>query len=320
MREYPSKETAMLNYAFKVPEKKRVRYIIHSDAKNEADDQFTIAHALMTPKLDVKGIVACHFNNSDKGYADGTTAKASYDEIIKILDLMHLEGEYPVLMGAVRGLPDESTPIDSEGARFIIEEAMKDDERPLYIGMQGAITDLASAILLEPRICDRMTAIWIGGGIYPEGGREFNLQQDINGANVVFKSSMPLWQVPSSTYTQFYVTLSELQVKVRPYGRIGNYLFQQMVDLNDRLGEQLRWPHGEAWALGDEGCVAAILEERGNNTGYRLADAPLFNADMTYRLNAVPGRKIRVYDRMDARADLEDLFAKMQINFPEKDS
>ena len=47
----------------------------------------------------------------------------------------------------------------------------------LYIGMQGAITDLASAILMEPAICDKMTAIWIGGGPYPKGGEEFNLAQ-----------------------------------------------------------------------------------------------------------------------------------------------
>ena len=310
----------MLNYAFSVPEEKRVRYIIHTDAKNEADDQFTIAHALMTPKLDVKGIVACHFNNSDKGYADGVTAKASYDEIVRILSLMHLDEGCPVIMGAARGLVDENTPQDSAGARFIIEEAMKDDKRPLYIGMQGAITDLASAILLEPGICDRMTAIWIGGGAYPEGGSEFNLLQDIHGANVVFKSSMPLWQVPSSVYTQFYVTLSELQDKVMPYGKIGNYLFRQMVELNDKLGPNLDWPHGEAWSLGDEGCVAALLEERGSNRDYRIIDAPLFNEDMTYRLNALPGRKIRVYEKMDVRADLEDLFSKLHINFPDKDS
>lgn len=61
-------------------------------------------------------------------------------------------------------LEDEKLPIVTEGAKFIVEEAMKDDPRPLYIGMQGAITDLTCAILMEPRICERMTCIWIGGG------------------------------------------------------------------------------------------------------------------------------------------------------------
>ena len=64
------------NYMFKVPEEKRVRYIVHADAKNEADDQFTIAHALMTDKLDVKGLIAGHFavgNERSGRYPKGTT-------------------------------------------------------------------------------------------------------------------------------------------------------------------------------------------------------------------------------------------------------
>ena len=45
-------------FAFKVPEKMRFRVIVHTDCKNEADDQFAVAHHLMTPKFDIKGIVA----------------------------------------------------------------------------------------------------------------------------------------------------------------------------------------------------------------------------------------------------------------------
>lgn len=211
------------NYMFEVPKEKRVRYIIHTDCKNEADDQFTVAHALMTDKLDVRGIIAGHFdegNKLSKKYPEKTTATESYKEIEKVLDLMHLSGKYNVYIGAQEKMPDENTPIVTEGAKFIVEEAMKDDPRPLYIGMQGAITDLACAILMEPKICERMTCIWIGGGDYPQGEQEFNLMNDIAGANVVFASSMPVWQVTKSMYKKFAVCLAELQVRVRPYGQI----------------------------------------------------------------------------------------------------
>jgi len=307
------------NYKFQVPDQKKIRYIIHTDAKNEADDQFTIAHALMTDKLIVKGIIAGHFNNCGGRVPDGTSAQASYDEIVKVLDLMHLTGQYPVLMGAVRGIPDENTPIESDGAKFIVEEAMKDDPRPLVIGMQGGITDLASAILMEPRICERMSCIWIGGGAYPEGGEEFNLMQDVAGANVVFKSSMPLWQVTKTGYKQFTVSLAELQVHVQPYGKIGNYLFQQMVDFNMVCAENAAWPHGECWSLGDEGTIATLLEEREQTDIYDEIPAPTFAEDMTY-ISSETNRKIRVYHKLNARLDLEDLYAKLRLNFPEQDS
>ena len=222
----------MWNYEYTVPENKKVRVIVHTDCKNEADDQYAVAHHLMTPRFDVKGLVAGHFWKNPQQYGELGTAQASYDEIIKVMDLMGLKDQYPVKLGAPRGLEDEKTPIDSEGARFIIEEAMKDDKRPLYIACQGAVTDVASALLMKPEIADRMTVIWIGGGDYPKGGFEFNLMMDIHAVNVIFSSNVPVWQVPMSLYKVMAVSLAELQLKVRPCGEIGKYLFEQMVDFN----------------------------------------------------------------------------------------
>ena len=39
----------MFKYAYQVPENKKIRVIVHTDCKNEADDQFALAHHLMTP-------------------------------------------------------------------------------------------------------------------------------------------------------------------------------------------------------------------------------------------------------------------------------
>lgn len=304
----------MRNYTYRVPDEKKVRYIVHTDCKNEADDQFTVIHALMTDKLDIKGIIAGHFDRGNRGrFPEHTTANASYAEIEKLLRLSGAEG-IPVWMGSNLPLRDEQTPIESEGTKRIIEEAMKEDDRPLYIGMQGAITDLACALLMEPRIAERMTCIWIGGGDYPDGGEEFNLSQDILAARVVFASDMPLWQVPKSVYKQFAVSLAELEIKVKPCGEIGKYLFTQMLDLNQALSSSRTWPHGETWGLGDEGCICALLEEAERKDGYTLMKAPRILDDMRY----APGRadrKIRVYHRMDVRLDLEDFFAKLQLNF-----
>ena len=313
----------MFTYDFEVPPSRQIRYIVHTDCKNEADDQYTLAHLLMTPMFDIRAIIACHLAHMNfHGLPPEATMQASFDEIQKILELMHVSGQYPVLKGAAGPLLDEQTPIISEGARFIVQEALREDDRPTFIGMQGALTDLASAILMEPAICDRITAVWIGGGDYPKGGEEFNLSQDICAANVVFRSSMPLWQVPLSTYKQFGVSLAELQYKVKPHGKIGAYLFRQLVELNLRLGSERKdkpWPHGELWGLGDEGVVAALMEEREKTDGYRVLPAPTVDPEtMEYRFDR-QNRPIRVYHNMNARLDLEDLFCKLAIQFPDMD-
>ena len=304
----------MWNYEYTVPANKKVRVIVHTDCKNEADDQYAVAHHLMTPRFDVKGLVAGHFWKNPQQYGELGTAQASYDEIIKVMDLMGLKDQYPVKLGAPRGLEDEKTPIDSEGARLIIEEAMKDDKRPLYIACQGAVTDVASALLMKPEIADRMTVIWIGGGDYPKGGFEFNLMMDIHAVNVIFSSKVPVWQVPMSLYKVMAVSLAELQLKVRPCGEIGKYLFEQMVDFNHVAAKyDMAWPHGEIWGLGDQGTIAVLMEEL-EKVSYDLVPAPRIAEDMTY-IHGQNNREIRVYNYLDARLTLEDFFAKLQLNF-----
>ena len=297
---------------FTVPESKRVRMIIDTDCKNEADDQFALAHHLMTPLLDIRGIIAAHFETNNHIWGEHQTVKASYDEILKVMDLMDVTGKYPVVMGADRPMPDEKTPIVSDGAKLIIEEAMKDDDRPLFVGFLGTSTDLASALLMEPRIASRLTAIWIGGGEYPEGGWEFNMIQDLNAANVVMCSQVNLWQVPRNAYKQVNTTLSELRLKVAPYGKIGRYLFEQMAEFNARVGAGSGvWPHGEGWCLGDQPTVGLLLQNK-DHDGYDLIPAPRIGEDLKY-IPQSGNRKIRAYHRVDARLMLEDFFCKLAL-------
>lgn len=304
----------MWNYDFEVPENKKIRLIVHTDCKNEADDQYALAHHLMTPKFEVKGIVAGHFWKNPQEYGELGTAKASYEEVIKVMDLMGLKDEYPVLLGAPRGLEGEQIPIESEGAKFIIEEAMKDDDRPLYIACQGAVTDVATALLMKSEIAEKIVVIWIGGAGYPEGGFEFNLAMDIAAANVIFASKAEVWQVPMGVYKMFGVSLAELQLKVKPCGAIGRYLFEELVEMNQKAAKaNIQWPHGELWGLGDQATVAVLMEEL-EKVSYEMIEAPRIAEDMTY-IHGQGNRKIRVYHTAEVRLTLEDFFAKLMINY-----
>lgn len=296
--------TAFLPY--EVPESKRIRLIIDTDAKNEADDQFAIVHALLTPRFVNKGIIAAHFGTE----RTQTSMEESYEECEKILSLMEMKEVIPLYRGAERAMTDERTPALSEGAEFIIREAMKEDAMPLYVISLGAITDLASALLIEPRIADRLTAIWIGGGQWPEGEREFNLSNDIAAANSVMASSVPLWVVPRNVYSTIRVSLAELALKVRPYGSIGNYLFQQMVDFNHAAAGNPRFPKGEMWSLGDSPAVSLLLDS--HEYAYEMKPAPRITQDMRYVHNQKE-RFIRWYNEVDARFTLEDMFAKIAL-------
>lgn len=294
-------------YEFQVPQEKMVRVITNTDAKNEADDQFAIVQALLSPKFDNVGLIAAHFGNDR--VAD--SMEQSYQELETILGKMNFENDGLLFHGADKPLSDKKTPVDSEGARLIIKEAMSDDPRPLFVTFLGSLTDIASAYLIEPRIANRLTVIWIGGGKYPSGGPEFNLGNDVNAANVVFSSNIPVWQVPKNVYEMMPVSLAELEYRVRPHGAIGRYLFDQLVEHSKEEGPRNSpFRTGETWVLGDSPAVGLILYE--HRFEFDWIEAPYITNEMQYvhtRLN----RPIRVYKSIDSRLILEDLYCKLAL-------
>ena len=122
---------------YEVPECKKIRVILDTDCACEADDQYAVAHAPMTPKLDVVGISAARFSTMFGGASVAETAQKSFGEAQKIVDLMGLRGEVKALHGCADVLPDEKAPVDSEASRFIVEEAMREDARPLFVAVRG---------------------------------------------------------------------------------------------------------------------------------------------------------------------------------------
>lgn len=292
---------------YDVPESKKIRLIVNTDAMNEADDQFAIAHALLTPQFRIAGLIAAHFGQG----RSAASMEDSYAEIEKLLRIMKLEGQVGVYRGAPAGLPDEETAVPSAGSELIIREAMKDDPTPLFVIFLGPLTDLACAYLQEPRIADRLTAVWIGGGAYPAGGDEFNLRNDIKAANVLFQSPIPLWQVPRNVYKMIRVSLAELAVRVRPHGEIGRYLYDQLVTFNMLPIHGPKWPKGEMWMLGDSPAVSLLLDD--HEFEYDLIDPPYITDDMLYESQPGAFRQIRLYRYVDSRFTLEDMYAKLEL-------
>lgn len=304
MKEYP------YNYSFDVPETKKVRLIIDTDCKNEADDQFALVQALMTPKFKIAVVIGAHFG-TEKCL---DSMEQSVLEVKKVIELMNLTGKVPVFKGAERALPDKKTPAPSEGSALIIREAMKDDPLPLYVLLWGPVTDLASALLEKPEISKRLNAVWLGGGPYPQGGREYNLSNDINAANIMMNSDVPVQMIVEQGFRRVNMSLAELEYKVSRRGKIGHYLFQQLVDYNMAHADWPEWPYGESWNLGDTPTIGLMLNP--HDFSREWIPAPLFTKDMYY-IPCPQNRAIRIYKNIDARYTLEDFFAKLSLNYPE---
>ena len=179
-------------FQYKVSEDKKVRVIIDTDAACEADDPFAIAHALMCQKFDVRAIFAEQFNR------EGST-RQSYEEILTVLRAM--KKEVPAFMGEETKISEKKQGEEvSPAADFLIEEAMRVDEKPLFVLCIGAITNVASAMMKKKEIAKHMTIVWIGGQGHEHSTpevREFNAGNDVEAINYVLNSGVNFWQIPN---------------------------------------------------------------------------------------------------------------------------
>lgn len=319
---------------YTIEESKQIRLIIDTDINCEADDHYAVIHAILTPKFEVKGVLAEHFGPefNCNGFED--SENQSYEEAKKLIKMMGLEGEIPVLEGCKAPIKDR-TYVDAPAVDFIIEEAMREDEKPLFIINQGALTNLASALLKAPEIASRMTAVWIGGGAYPNGGFEFNLNNDPEAANVVLASDIELWQVPASVYGLMKVSLMTLYDRVYPCGEVGRYITENVYRISKLfasmpLGAKMNptfsadakavgFPNGEVWHMGDSAGLGVLLSDHEGH--FEITGAPQFDiSDKNYRyiLNPDNERKIRVYNYVDSQFIMEDFYAKLKYHFGDK--
>jgi len=205
-----------------------VDVVLDTDAYNEIDDQYAIAYLLASePDLRTKAIYAAPFLNQKSSSPEDGMEK-SFEEILKIKSLCGKDS-VPTLRGSTRYLPDEKTPVESEAARDLVKRAMTyTSDNPLYVLAIGAITNVASAILMEPAICQRIVVVFLGGdGLHMPPRPEFNLMQDIAAGRVVFGCGVPLVQLPCyGVVTHLSVTEPELRHHLKGKSALGDYLYE----------------------------------------------------------------------------------------------
>jgi inosine-uridine nucleoside N-ribohydrolase len=233
-----------------------------------------------------------------------------------------------VMAGANTGLERADEPHASAAPDAIVSEAMRDDtELPLFVACGGSLTNIASAWLLEPRIAERLTLVWIGGSEYnglatpPLGALpvEYNTGIDLVAAQVVFNASnLPMWQVPQDAYRQVLASKHELMVRMQPAGALGAHLFDALYRFVDQI-EGFGVRTGEAYVLGDSPLVlfTALLTPffpAPSSSRWVTMPRPTITDDGQYGPPASTGAPVHVVTHVDTRLLLEDLYAKLALH------
>ena len=209
-----------------LPDHHPVRMVLDTDTYNEIDDQFALVYSLVSPELKVEAVYAAPFQNR-RASNPGDGMERSYEEILRILQKMDIEPESFAFRGSPDFLTDPVQPHRSPAALDLVARAKRSSSGdPLYVVAVGAITNVASAILIDPTIIKNIVVVWLGGNGHDwPHQREFNFRQDLNASRLIFDSGVPLVQLPCTpVVTHFTTTVPEMEHYLSGQGETAEYL------------------------------------------------------------------------------------------------
>jgi inosine-uridine nucleoside N-ribohydrolase len=281
----------------------KLRMVLDTDTYNEIDDQFAVVYSLLSPgRLEVEALYAAPFHNPRaSGPADGM--EKSYEEILRLLSRLGVSPDSFAFRGSAGFLPDWDSPFRSEAALDLIRRAMEGDSAPLYVVAIGAITNVASAILIEPAIIERIIVVWLGGQPldWPTA-REFNLMQDLQASRLILDCGVPLVHVPcTGVASHLQTTVPEIERHVEGRGAIGDYLAEIFKAYS---GDHFAWSK----VIWDIACIGYLIDPSWVTT--ELVHSPILTDQLTWSVDR-SRHMIRFATYVERDPIFRDLFGKL---------
>ena len=312
----------------------KVDVVLDTDAFNEVDDRYAIAYLLKNKdRLNTKAIYAAPFLSNKLPTTEEGMEK-SYDTILEILKLLgenvpvlkgsktflknkvsHVEhlyrDEFKRPLSEYKGLPSpdsEDMFVDSPAARDLVKRAKNySPENPLYVVCISAITDVASAIMMDGSIVENIVVVWLGGKArHHIDAREFNLVQDYNAIRRVMNSGVPFVQLPClGVVSHFLISKDEIELHLKGTP-IADYLAKETLDYAQKLGK------GDFWAdtFYDVAAVAWLINDDQRFMNYRIENVRLPGLDGFYE-DELPDKKMCYVFYLARNPLAKDLFQKL---------
>ncbi|MBN9316509.1 MAG: nucleoside hydrolase [Devosia sp.] len=149
---------------------------------------------------------------------------------------------------------------ERHGIDYLIETLLAHEEKTVTLACLGPLTNVAMAMVKEPRIIPRTEEIVLMGGGYFEMGNitpaaEFNIYVDPDAADVVMRSGVPITMVPLDVTHMMQSTKPRLE-RIRALGNKAGAAVYDMLSFSERF--DLKKYESEGAPLHDP-CVMAYM-------------------------------------------------------------
>lgn len=254
----------------------KIPVVLSTDVGNEVDDQWTIAWLLLSPRVEVLGVMSAQ--------APTITAPAGHTSYRILRDVVEnrlaMRVHPPLIEGGSLPLEDARTPRPSPAVNFLIEKSKPfTKENRLTVLMIGAGTDVASALLTDASIVDRIRVIQMGFN-NRQGGNEFNIANDLRAVQAILNSGVPL-VVGAGDVCRANLSLGFAQAKelIAARGPIGAWLWEEFQAWYFRYVKPIRVDDfSKPWIIWDNITLAYVL----GMTEQQTVPRPRLKDDFTF--------------------------------------
>lgn len=291
------------------PPEGKVDIIIDSDAFTEIDDLYAICYAVLkTEKFNIKGICAAPFCKPPRSESPEDGMLKSYYEICLLLTLLKREDLKAITFkGSDAYMEAENIPIESDAADFISKTANEySPEKPLYIIAIGAVSNIASAILKNPKVKENTVVVWLGGNAthLPMGANEYNMRNDLTASRVLMGSGIPLVQLPCmGVVDKLLTTKPELEHWLKGKNPICDYLYNRTVADGEKYSPYKTWSR----VIWDISTLFWLMNLDKNYMQDKLVPAPIPEYTKEYSFDENRHKICQVYS-LNRDAIFNDLF------------
>ena len=256
----------------------RIPVVLSTDVGNEIDDQWAVAYLLLQPRFEVLGVMSAH--------APSLAAPAGYTSYRILRDVVEnrlgMSVHPPLVEGGSLPLLNAKTPRPSPAVDFLIRTSKRfSREKRLTVLMIGAGTDVASAILTDPSIVERIRVVQMGFND-ERGGDEFNIANDVHAIQAILDSDVPLVIGPGKVCREsLALGFDQAREMLAGHGAIGAWLWEEYQAYYFRSVKPLRVnDFSKPWIIWDNITLAYVL----GMTEQHVSPRPQMRDDMTFEV------------------------------------
>lgn len=278
-----------------------INVILDTDTYNECDDQFALAYLLKSQdRFNIEAITIAPYQHDNSLLIEEGQEK-SYQEVLKICKWIDFDTNNKVFKGSTDYIQNGYNETN-DAVEKIIEIALTNEKT--YIMAIGAITNVAMAIIKEPKIIDKIEVIWLGGhSILSKDNDEFNFRQDVQAVITIFESRVKLTVIPAKNVaSNLKTTIYEIEHHLKGKSELGDYLCQRFYN-DGKHGIQTRR------VIWDISAVAYLINKEWFETSQ--INCPNINENGSYELNT-NNHLITFVDFLNSDKVFGDMFGKLE--------